>query len=180
VACTCLLIAFLIVGCAIDTIGIETQGLVSFVARTGRGVYKEFSPFSIAKLLMDDARFLGGSSYVAAYLFLAFVVLSSVFFVPFFQSLALLYHWFKPMDDNERTRFSTLIEILGAWQYAEVFILALFISAWYVLMVPPLVHIPFEWSLNTQNRLPFTGNCLLHQHQSWQSNALHLSRYLRC
>lgn len=126
----CLLIISLTAGCAISSVGVEVQGMISFVAGVGSGVYKEFDVFSIAKLLMDDARKLGGGEMLAAYLFLSLIVLSTVFFVPVFQSLALLYHWFKPMNDQERKTFSVVIEILGAWQYAEVFILALFISAW--------------------------------------------------
>lgn len=126
---TCILIVCLFLGCAISSVGVQVQGLISFVSGAS-GVYKEFDVFSIAKLLMDDARHLDDTAFLLAYLFLALVVLSSVFFVPFFQSLALVYHWFKPMTDKERKRFSRVIEILAAWQYAEVFILALFVSAW--------------------------------------------------
>lgn len=134
VAGTFLLIIFLSMGCAMDSVGVEIQGLISFISGLGApgntGVYKEFAIFSIAKLLMDDARRLGTSKYIASYLFLSMVIIMTVFFVPILQSLSLVYHWLKPMNDKERKRFSVVIEVLSAWQYAEVFILALFVASW--------------------------------------------------
>jgi len=54
----------------------------------------------------------------------------SVLLVPMVQSAALLYQWFKPSTRKEKARMSILIEILQAWQYAEVYLIAIFVASW--------------------------------------------------
>lgn len=126
---TFILIVFFIIGSSLPSISVQIQGAISFVSAAGLGVYQEFSVFGISKRLMTDGLELGGYQ-VAGYLLLIIVFVSTVFIVPILQGLAHAYHWFKPMNDNERKTFSTIVEILGAWQYAEVFILALVVASW--------------------------------------------------
>jgi hypothetical protein len=127
---TVLLNLFLIMGCAIPSMSIDVQGLIGFVSQAGLGTYKEFDVFSIAKVLMDDGRSLGGANFIMGYFLLSSVLVITVFIVPIAQSFTLVHHWFRPMIDSERKWYSVVIEVLGAWQYAEVFILALFVGSW--------------------------------------------------
>ena len=130
---TFLLIVFFIIGCSLPSLNVQIQGAISFVSGAGDGVYKEFNVWGIAKQLMRDALKLGGV-HIAGYLLLIIVAVATIFIVPVLQALALAFHWFRPMNDKERKTFSSIIEILAAWQYAEVFILALIVSSWYVFL----------------------------------------------
>jgi hypothetical protein len=42
----------------------------------------------------------------------------------------LLRLWFSPSTRKERVRMSIFIEILQAWQYAEVYLIAIFVASW--------------------------------------------------
>ena len=130
VVITVLLILCMVIGCILPSMGSETQGLISFVAGASGPVYKEFNVFDVANVLVGDAIQLGGFKYIAGYLLLASVLILTVFAVPIVQALVLAYQWFKPMSDSQRERISVLIEILAAWQYAEVYILAILVSVW--------------------------------------------------
>jgi Paraquat-inducible protein A len=127
-----LLILFIVLGCFLPSLGSETQGLISFISAVGGPVYNEYSVFDIAAMLMSDAFHLGGFKYVAGYFLLVTILVLTVFAAPILQALVLAYQWFKPMNDNQRERLNVVTEVLGAWQYAEVFVLALLVSAWYV------------------------------------------------
>lgn len=131
---TFLLIVFFIIGCSLPSLNVQIQGAISFVSGAGDGVYKEFNVWGIAKQLMRDAKALGGFQ-IPGYLLLVIVAVATIFIVPVLQALALAFHWFRPMNDKERKTFSSIVEILAAWQYAEVFILALIVSSWYVSFI---------------------------------------------
>lgn len=132
VVVTFLLILFIVIGCLLPSLGAENQGLISFISAASGPVYKEFNVFDIGAMLMADAFHLGGFKYVAGYLLLATILILTVFAVPIVQALVLAYQWFKPMSDVQRERLNVVVEVLGAWQYAEVFILALLVSVWCV------------------------------------------------
>merc|ERR1711957_1120709 len=38
--------------------------------------------------------------------------------------------WFIPMTTKQQTKISVLVEILQAWQYVEVYIIAVFVASW--------------------------------------------------
>lgn len=126
---TFLLIVFLILGNSLSILSVEVQGLMSYIS--GEDAYKAFSVFDLAALLFNDGIRLGGFSNIAGHLLLGVLLIATVFLVPVIQAVALAFQWFKPMSDAERRKLSTIIEILGAWQYAEVFILAVVVGAWY-------------------------------------------------
>ncbi|CAB9519904.1 Paraquat-inducible protein A [Seminavis robusta] len=131
VVVTVLFLLFLVIGSTLPSLSAEVQGIVSFVSALGdEGVAKEFNLFDVAVMLVKDSVKLGEFKYVAGYLLLACILILTVFVVPIVQGLALAYHWFKPMNDRERKRFAVFNEILAAWQYAEVFVLAILVSSW--------------------------------------------------
>ena len=123
-----LLIVFIILGNSLGMMSVEIQGLMSYIS--GENTFKRFSVIDTAVLLFNDGVRLGGFGNIAGHILLGIVLLATVLLVPIFQAAALVYQWFKPMDDKQRRKLSTVIEILGAWQYSEVFILAIVVSAW--------------------------------------------------
>ena len=86
--------------------------------------------FDVAVNLYDQSMEPGGFKNIAGHLLLGAVLILTVFIVPVIQAIALGYQWFKPMSDKQRRKFALVIEILSAWQYAEVFILATLVGAW--------------------------------------------------
>ena len=57
-------------------------------------------------------------------------IIATVFVVPMFQVAVLLYQWFRPLKQMKRGKLEVVVEILSAWQYLEVFVIAVMISAW--------------------------------------------------
>jgi len=129
VAGTSLLVVIFLVGASLPSLSVQIQGVVSFVSGAGDGVYSEFNIFGIAKQLMKDGINLGGAQIVGYFLLVA-VFVSTVLIVPILQGLALAVHWFRPMNNKQRNQCSTFVEILSAWQYAEVYIIALIVASW--------------------------------------------------
>merc|ERR1712048_234696 len=54
----------------------------------------------------------------------------TVLIVPLMQSLALLRQWYSPSTGDEKIKMAIIIEILQAWQYAEVYLIAIFVASW--------------------------------------------------
>jgi hypothetical protein len=61
---------------------------------------------------------------------LSMLFVFTVLIVPLMQSLALLWQWYKPSTGDEKIKMSIIIEILQAWQYAEVYLIAIFVASW--------------------------------------------------
>merc|ERR1712032_1664239 len=61
---------------------------------------------------------------------LASLLVVTVFLMPLAQAAVLLTQWFAPMTKRQRMRSTILNEILGAWQYMEVYVLSIIIAAW--------------------------------------------------
>lgn len=123
-----LLSVILILGNSLSILRVEVQGLMSYIS--GEYALKEFSVFDLAGLLFNDGKRLGGFGNIAGHILLGVVLVATVLIVPLLQTAGLVVQWFKPMDDKQRRKLATIIEILGAWQYAEVFILATVVAAW--------------------------------------------------
>jgi hypothetical protein len=90
----------------------------------------DHSVFTVIRLLMDEAKFLDTiKAYVGLGSF-SFVFVLTVLIVPICQSIALLVQWFVPMTVRQQARSSVLVEVLQAWQYAEVYLIAIFVASW--------------------------------------------------
>jgi hypothetical protein len=86
--------------------------------------------FTVIKLLFEEAKFIDTiRSYIGLVSF-SVVFTLTVLVVPILQSIALLGQWFIPMTTKQQTKMSVLVEILQAWQYAEVYIIAIFVASW--------------------------------------------------
>jgi hypothetical protein len=128
-------VVFLVtLGCILPSVVFEVQGIVGLVVELGRTLGEEavteHSVISMAQLLMDQGRILNTNYDGVAHLFLAALFVLTVLIIPVFQSLGLLRQWFVPSTQKERSKLSSTIEILAAWQYAEVYLMSLFVASW--------------------------------------------------
>lgn len=127
------LVVLVIVGCSIPSFSLDIFGLVGVAVEFGQDfdeATKSHSVFSVLKLLMQEAKFLGTGAHYAGLLSLSLILLFTVLLVPIAQSLALTRQWFFPATKKQRNRMAVMIEILQAWQYAEVYLVAVFVSSW--------------------------------------------------
>eukprot|EP00977_Amphora_coffeiformis_P009398 scaffold2179_cov165-Amphora_coffeaeformis.AAC.2 len=120
-----------VVGCVLPSFSLEILGMLGVLVESGQefeAAKTEYSVFTIVSLLFDQANFSGR---VADYLglgSLAGLLILSVLVVPIVQSLVLLYIWFTPMKHKRRTRFARTVEVLQAWQYAEL--MSVVVASW--------------------------------------------------
>uniref|UniRef100_A0A7S1YM47 Uncharacterized protein n=1 Tax=Grammatophora oceanica TaxID=210454 RepID=A0A7S1YM47_9STRA len=128
-----LLPLLVIVGCFLSSFSLEYLGLLGLGIEAGQEFEEaqyEYSVFDIAKALMDQASLLGQTKDYVGLGSIVFVFLLTVLVVPILQTIALLVHWIRPMTRPQRKRWIVMVEILQAWQYVEVFVIAVILSAW--------------------------------------------------
>lgn len=122
-----------VIGCSIPSFSLEFLGIVGVAVEFGQDfedANTQHSIFSVLRLLMDEARFLDTASDTLGLFSLCILLLTTVLFVPIVQSIALARQWFFPATHQKRVRMEVLIETLHAWQYAEVYLLAVFVASW--------------------------------------------------
>jgi len=127
------LVSLVVCGCALPSFGIEVLGLVGLVVESGNQFEEAkdlYSVFGLATMIMDQARYLNTASDFVGLGTLASLLVITVFVVPLAQAASLFYQWFAPMTKKERICNMTFNEILGAWQYMEVYVLSIIIAAW--------------------------------------------------
>ena len=89
-----------------------------------------FHLFGLVELLMNQASLIGGAgSYLGLGLLCALLIIT-VLLVPVMEAASLIYQWFVPMSGQKRRKVSIFIEILQAWQYAEVYIISVIVASW--------------------------------------------------
>jgi len=128
-----LMIACIISGCIFPSFSIEIFGLLGVAVEAGQEFNEaqtDHSVFTVIKLLFEQAKFLGIlKNYIGLGSFSVIFTLT-VLVIPILQSIALIGSWFIPMTKKQRIRLSILIEILQSWQYAEVYVIAIFVASW--------------------------------------------------
>jgi hypothetical protein len=123
----------IIVGCLIPSFSFEQLGLLGVAVEIGRSAdvaINSFSVFDIGKTLMSQGRFLGSGGAITGMMLVTVIFISTILIVPLVQAAILLYQWFWPLKMKEREILKTVVEILAAWQYVDVFIIAVIISVW--------------------------------------------------
>jgi len=123
----------IIAGCILPSFSIEVFGLLGVAVEAGqefRDAKTYHSVFTVTKLLFDQAKFLDTTNNYVGLTSFSVIFVLTVLLVPILQSLVLLGQWFVPMTRKQRTKISVLVEILQAWQYAEVYIIAIFVASW--------------------------------------------------
>lgn len=127
------LLVLLIVGCTLPAFSFEQLGLLGVAVEIGRSTdvaSNSYSIFGIAELLFNQGLSLGTASSITGMLVISTLIIVTVFVVPLFQIALLLYQWFRPLKQMKRGKLEVLVEILSAWQYLEVFVIAVMVSAW--------------------------------------------------
>jgi hypothetical protein len=126
-------IALVIVGCILPSLSLEILGAIGLAVELGQDFAAsttEHSVFTIVQLLMAEARFLDTPRSYVGLGALSSLFVFTVLVVPIVQTITLLRQWFTPMTRRQRIRTSIRNEILQAWQYIEVYVLALFVACW--------------------------------------------------
>lgn len=120
-------------GCTLPSFSIEILGLLGLAVESGNEFEQAktyYSVFSLAQLIMDEARYLGDTSSYLGLGTLASLLVLTVFIVPFGQTASLLVEWFVAISPKRRYLNGIVNEILSAWQYMEVFVLSVIITSW--------------------------------------------------
>jgi hypothetical protein len=128
-----LLSVLVVLGCFVPSFSLEVLGIVGVAVESGQNMENAmtyYSVFTLSQLLMDEARFLDTMADYIGLGTLAAIFVMTILIVPVIQSMVLLYQWFWSMSKKRRGRVSVVLEILQAWQYLEVYILAIFVASW--------------------------------------------------
>jgi len=126
-------IVLVVCGCALPSFGIEVLGIVGLVIESGHEFEQAnvfYSVFDLANMIMGQAYYLNTASDFVGLGTLASLLVITVFVVPLVQAVSLLVQWFAPMTTTVRMRNTVLNEVLGAWQYMEVYVMSIVIAAW--------------------------------------------------
>lgn len=126
-------VALVISGCVLPSFSIETLGLVGLAVESGQQFEEAiayYSVFGLAKMIMDEARYLSTASNFVGLGTLASLLVITAFLVPLGQAVSLFIQWFFPTTMKQRKNNLIANEILSAWQYMEVYVSAIIISAW--------------------------------------------------
>jgi len=129
-------VVFLVIyGCSVPSFSLEVLGIIGVAVESGQGFDEAVtyhSVFSVVGLLLEEAKFLGTAADSLGIGSLCTLFILTILVVPLIQIGALVCQWFVPLTKKNRKRTSNLVEILEAWQYVEVYLIALIVSAWQI------------------------------------------------
>ena len=129
-----ILLSILLIGsCGISSVKLETFGVVGLLIEFGQNLNEAVryeGVYSMANMLNEQARYLGGFTHHIGLGFLSFLFVMTVMVVPVVQMSTLMFQWFFPLADKGRERVAIILEMLQAWQYLEVFVLAILVESW--------------------------------------------------
>lgn len=128
--CCCVLV---VLGCILPSYSVSALGVVGVLVESGQkfaSADTSYSVISTIQLLFDQARLTGTAADYIGLGSLSFILLVSVLVAPLVQSFMLLVQWFVPLTRKRRYRLMILLEVLQAWQYAEVYLLAIIVGSW--------------------------------------------------
>lgn len=129
----CVLLA---VSCDIPSLKLETLGILGLFIELGQNLEPAIryeGVFTMAQLLIDQAKYLGGFRNYIGLGTVVILFVATVLLVPIAQIMTLVFHWFAPLTPKRREKVALVLEILQAWQYVEVYILAIIIESWCVI-----------------------------------------------
>jgi hypothetical protein len=128
------LIILVIIGCSLPSFSLELFGLVGLAVEFGQEFQTEaivyHSVFSVVKLLFDQANFLGTAKDYVGLIVLSVLFISTLLFIPIIQSIGLLRQWYRSTTMTQKQKAAVRLEILQAWQYLDVYLVALFVTSW--------------------------------------------------
>jgi len=129
------LAGLVVVGCVLPSFNIELFGLVGLLVESGNRFEEaatDYSVFGLTKMIMGQARVLGRAGDYIGLGTLASLLVVTVFIVPLAQVASLFASWFLPMSRKTRERNELFNEVLSAWQYMEVYVMSIVITAWQI------------------------------------------------
>jgi hypothetical protein len=126
-----------VLGCVLPSFQIELLGLVGVAVELGQAgvnAANKYSIFQAASVLLDLAKYLNTLGDWMGLTALSLLTTISTCIVPVVQTLSMFGLWFIPMhfDSRVRKKLVFFVEILKAWQYVEVYLLALLIATWQI------------------------------------------------
>lgn len=122
-----------VVGCIVPTFSLNKLGIIGLLVEAGQSfdaAYNEFSVFSTIRTIIDQASVMGNISDYIGLSSLSTLIVLTVLIVPILQVMVLLIQWFAPLSRRRRFRLMVTLEALKAWQYMEVYLLAILIASW--------------------------------------------------
>ena len=124
-----LLFCLLIGGCITPSFRMETWGLVGVALDFGRDDSRgtSYSVFSVASLISSQAKEGDLGSILGIY-WIAIVFVICALIVPLLQVLTLSVMWSKPMTLMQQKKSIIVNEIIAAWQYLEVYLIAIVVA----------------------------------------------------
>lgn len=126
-----------VLGCTFPSFQIELLGLVGIAVELGQAgvaAANKYSIFQAASVLFGLAEYLNTAGDWVGLTSLSLLMIISTCFVPVVQVLVMFGIWFIPMNFDSRLRKKLVffVEVLKAWQYVEVYLLALLIATWQI------------------------------------------------
>lgn len=125
----------IILGCSFNSFSLEVMGIMGIAVESGQDFARAkryYNLFTLVGSIMEEARFLDTGRYYVGLGTLSALLLVSTLLVPIIQAWVLVRQWISPLSDTRRRRCQVMVEILLAWQYAEVYILSIIITAWQI------------------------------------------------
>lgn len=125
----CTFILF-ILGCVLPSFELDILGLVGIAINVGNdgAATVQHSLFSMIDVIMEQAEYLGNASDYIGLLSLCILFILTAFIVPILQCTLLAFIWFIPVNLKALKRSLYFVEILEAWQYAEVYLLTVCVA----------------------------------------------------
>lgn len=147
-----LLSGLVVAGCVLPTYSVNAMGIIGVLVETGQAFLSaetEYSVITTMKLFFDQAELTGTAKDYIGLGSMTILVILTVLVVPVAQSGVLLVQWFAPMTKKRRYRLSIALEMLQAWQYAEVFLLSLLAASWQLGRLSQFMINPYCKSLES-------------------------------
>ncbi len=127
------LVVFVILGCTLPSLSLNILGIVGLAVESGQGfedANTQHNIFTVVQLLFDEARFLGTFGDWIGLGTLSILLIFTVLIAPLVLCAVLLRQWFVASTGIQRARIAIVIETLQAWQYSEVYLIAIFVASW--------------------------------------------------
>eukprot|EP00980_Cylindrotheca_fusiformis_P014861 scaffold4056_cov115-Cylindrotheca_fusiformis.AAC.5 len=158
---TVCLVGCIVVGSSVPSFSLEILGIIGLAVESGQDFQDaatHHSIFTVIELFFEEARFLDTVGDYIGLGTLSVLFVFTVLLVPLLQSLALLKQWFSASTKAEKEKMSIIIEILQAWQYAEVYLIAIFVASWQLGPISEFMINSYCTSLkNTLGELVYYG-----------------------
>jgi Paraquat-inducible protein A len=123
----------IIAGCFVPSYSLDILGLVGVLVESGQDFQKagkKFNVLSTLDVLFGQAKLTGQAADYVGLISLSILLFCSVLVVPVLQLATLLVQWFMPLRPRLRHQLTVTLEVMQAWQYAEVYLLSLLVGAW--------------------------------------------------